>query len=160
MSSTFTLLVSYNQIAIFDPALPSPFNDWTDGHVAQGFAWREGSVSFVVPDGEETFVEIRDGGEPSQFDEVAIRSIRVPFRIEGERLAIASIGDEAVVQSEPGRYQLVFDLFDAGTKNGNEYRHGVRLTFSRSDDAVFSVDIAEDGMTAEPPFLTDAKPAQ
>jgi Competence protein J (ComJ) len=40
------LIISHSQIAVFDPSLERPFNSWTDAHVAQGFSWRPGSVSF------------------------------------------------------------------------------------------------------------------
>ena len=42
----FQVFVSYSQLSVFDPTLSEPVNNWTSGHVAQGFAWRPGSVSF------------------------------------------------------------------------------------------------------------------
>lgn len=38
--------VSYSQLGVFVAGPLKPFNDWTDKHVAQGFAWRPESVSF------------------------------------------------------------------------------------------------------------------
>jgi hypothetical protein len=42
----FQVFVGYSQLSVFDPSLSEPFNNWTPGHVAQGFAWRPGSASF------------------------------------------------------------------------------------------------------------------
>lgn len=46
--STFPLEVVYAHVAVFDARSRHPFNDWSDTHVAQGFAWRPGSVSFAT----------------------------------------------------------------------------------------------------------------
>ena len=46
MAATLSLEISYGQLAVFANSLPQPFNDWTDQHVSQGFAWRPGSVTF------------------------------------------------------------------------------------------------------------------
>jgi hypothetical protein len=42
----FQVFVGYSQLSVFDPSLSEPFNNWTPGHVVQGFAWRPGSASF------------------------------------------------------------------------------------------------------------------
>jgi Competence protein J (ComJ) len=44
----FQVFVGYSQLSVFDPSLSEPFNNWTPGHVAQGFAWRPGSASFAI----------------------------------------------------------------------------------------------------------------
>ena len=44
----FDLFASYSQVSVFMAKLDSPFNDWEQEHVEQGFAWREGSVSFAT----------------------------------------------------------------------------------------------------------------
>ncbi|MBN9391540.1 MAG: hypothetical protein J0I20_26140 [Chloroflexi bacterium] len=46
MLEIFDFYISYSQLIIFDNELEAPFNDWRPEHVAQGFSWREGSVSF------------------------------------------------------------------------------------------------------------------
>lgn len=38
-----TLEVAHRQLAVFDARLSDPFNDWSDAHMAQGFAWRPGA---------------------------------------------------------------------------------------------------------------------
>jgi hypothetical protein len=49
--ASFSLMVLYSQIAVFDRDLPNAFNTWTQRHVDQGFAWRSGSVSFGTIEG-------------------------------------------------------------------------------------------------------------
>ena len=46
MRSLGKLDVSYGQVGVFWAILAKPFNDWSEAHVRQGFAWRPGSVSF------------------------------------------------------------------------------------------------------------------
>ena len=53
--ATFLVEISHAQLAVFDSTLTAPFNDWTDDHVKQGFAWRPGSVSFMTLDTAGTF---------------------------------------------------------------------------------------------------------
>lgn len=59
MEVSFTLDISYSQLAVFQKGMENPFNDWEDTHVNQGFAWRPGSVSFgsLLAD-EESFIQI------------------------------------------------------------------------------------------------------
>lgn len=100
--------VSYGQIALFDSRLQQPFNDWADGHVAQGFAWRPGSVSFST---------LREGGslETSliigEFSTTRTieRAIVVPFSVpdHGE-IEIASISQSCALAVKPGEYRLTF----------------------------------------------------
>ena len=82
MSMSFPLYASYAQVAIFLSSLEQPFNNWTDRHVAQGFAWREGSVSFAVTDGGDCFVEILLNDDQSSIVSETIREIWVPLRYQ------------------------------------------------------------------------------
>jgi hypothetical protein len=107
----FTIEVSYGQIAVFDPRLKDPFNDWTDEHVAQGFAWRPASVSFGTLDSAGA-MKI-DVSATSDFDEKsspATRVIAVPFTVpESGTIEIASIGDSVIVQMPPGEHELIYE---------------------------------------------------
>ena len=106
--ASFQFSISYSQIAAFNADLDSPFNDWTDRHVAQGFAWRPQSVSFkTLVESGPAAVEVNVLDEIPTFD--AIRVISVPFHCpEGGTIEIASIADSAVTNVPPGDYQLVF----------------------------------------------------
>src|SRR4051812_41838500 len=81
----YILSVHASQLAVFDADIENPFNDWTDIHVAQGFSWREGAVSFRT---------LQEFGSIDVTFQVAasfalrpnsIRAISVPFRCLGSR---------------------------------------------------------------------------
>ena len=107
----FTLEISYNQVAVFDAQMDSPFNDWTDEHVAQGFAWRPGSVSFgTLKNSGPLMVGVF---HTKTFDETssnANRVIIVPFSVpEHGGIDVASIASSFSLKLRPGEYELTFE---------------------------------------------------
>ena len=119
----FDLNLSYSQIGVFDVELTHPFNDWTDQHVAQGFSWREGSVSFrtLVENGVASVEVIVAEELPNPS---GIRAITVPFTSPAlGKVGIASIADGRTVSLAAGTYQL---LFETGSNHG---RNWCRFTF-------------------------------
>lgn len=104
------ILVSYNQICVFSSELDDPFNDWRDVHVHQGFAWREGSVSFGAIENAETDLEVSAVASYAP-NEHATRIIAVPFTVppSGE-IVIGSIGDERSLELNSGTYKLIYEL--------------------------------------------------
>ncbi len=107
--SSFDLNVSYGQLAIFWSTLPQPFNDWTDQHVGQGFAWRPGSASFrtLIESGIHTVdVNLVDQALPVSSD--AVRVIEVPFDVPADgAIEVASISDSVPLTLPAGMYQLL-----------------------------------------------------
>lgn len=120
-----TIDVSYTQISVFDPDLQAPFNDWTDDHVAQGFAWRPGSVSFgtLRSAGLMAVVVSTSKGFDEQSSR-ATRVISVPFTVpEAGAVEVASIGSSVIAEIPPGEYELTFEhgLDDHGAMWANFY---------------------------------------
>lgn len=116
MNTSFELSISYRQVCVFDAHLAAPFNDWSESHVAQGFSWRPGSVSFatVEEDGR-----IRVNVTSIGFTDLAASSaeliISVPFQVPAHgELVIGSIADEQAVQLPAGEYELVFEHGSTG----------------------------------------------
>lgn len=109
--TTFSLEVSYAQIAVFDSTLANPFNDWTDEHVRQGFSWRPGSVSFATFDTVgRALVRVERTNPVSEEIMVADRVIVVPFTVPPHgRLEVATITDGVSLQLPPGDYELKFE---------------------------------------------------
>jgi hypothetical protein len=105
-----SLEISYSQIAIFRSALQQPFNDWTDTHVRQGFAWRPGSVSFAtVEQAGQLDVEVVRDAATTQSSR-ASRIIAVPFEVdESGEVEVASIADGEAISIPPGKYRLTFE---------------------------------------------------
>jgi hypothetical protein len=109
-TQSFMLEISYSQVAVFNPNMDRPFNNWTEEHFNQGFVWRPQSVSFRTPmrAGNVKFeVEVVHEGEPALRDD-AILIISVPFHLPEEGVEIASVFKGNPVEMEPGDYQLVF----------------------------------------------------
>jgi hypothetical protein len=109
--STFSIDVSYSQLAVFMADLTNPFNDWTDAHVAQGFSWRPGSVSFKTLD--ETGTLTATVSTDASFDDAisnALRVIRVPFVVtDCGDVEVASPGSATTLPLPPGNYELTFE---------------------------------------------------
>jgi hypothetical protein len=106
--ASFRLNVSYSQICVFQAGLESPFNEWLQEHVDQGFSWRPGAVSFRTLESEaETNIEVCTNTEvkPSPKGE---RIIQVPFHSNGG-IEIASITDSRELKLPKGDYNLVFE---------------------------------------------------
>ncbi len=109
--TTFSLDISYAQIAVFDARLAAPYNDWKDQHVAQGFAWRPGSVSFgTLESGGPIRVEVILTRVLDEKTSLAERIIAVPFTVpEHEAVEVASIGSGASFDLVPGEYEITFE---------------------------------------------------
>lgn len=109
MSISFELFVTYSQIAIFDPTLKNPFNDWQKQHNKQGFAWRPKSVSFgTLEDGGLHKVEIHETDKINLKPNTK-RAILVPFESSG-LVEIASISEAKRINIHKGSYSLVFEI--------------------------------------------------
>lgn len=160
MTERFPLTVSYAQIAVFDPDLENPFNDWNDRQYTQGFSWREGSVSFAVPDGNAVFVEMLTEKETSHLSGEPTRVILVPFDIPEDKVVIGSIMDERTTVLGAGKYQLTFELLEGGIEDGETYEKFIRLTFAKSVAPLFEIKLADAEMNVDLPLDKNAVPAR
>ena len=140
-AKTIALDVSYSQIAVFSSDLPDPFNHWTDEHVAQGFSWRPGSVSFatLVESGpHHVTVTVLEGKAPLSTG--AVRAIEVPFEVPASgEIEIASISDSSTLILPAGMYQLRYELLSFGKKD----TPAANLTFWLADDPLFVIALAD-----------------
>lgn len=155
--SRFTLEISYSQLAVFNSRLSHPFNDWTEAHVAQGFTWRPGSVSFgTLSDGGTIAIEVVTRQRYSDQTSGANRVIRVPFEVaECGDIEVASIGTSAHVVLEPGFYALTFE-------HGLHEETGMwaRLYLEKTTDNIEAAILRADGaLRPSQPLLMTAQPA-
>ena len=146
MRSLGKLDVSYGQVSVFWAILANPFNDWSEAHVRQGFAWRPGSVSFKTLDDGPMDVSVTIGASAVSAD--ASRVIRVPFTIEkpGD-LEVATIGGTWPLKIEPGEYALTFEH---GLSSSNLWCHFI---FHRVRHAIAAAILVADAELAPPPAL-------
>lgn len=153
MSFSIRLYVTYQQISLFDPTLPQPFNSWEDKHVAQGFSWRNGSVAFgtLNPDGE-IMVEIATSSEIRLSDTV-IRAIVVPFEIpESGTLELATITEShqlAVPQNTKGI------LFEAGVDGKDDM---YKITFLVDETPLPRILVADAELSPPTEYLMETVP--
>ena len=155
--ATFAVGIEYGQLAVFDGRLQAPFNNWSDRHVAQGFAWRPGSVSFmpVIHSGHAKVVAKRAAAfRQSKMSE---RIIAVPFVVTaGMPVEIGSVFTPAgahVLDLAPGEYRLCFETGAAGDGCW------VRFTFVPHPGATHEVLLADARLSPTDPLLTEAAPA-
>lgn len=150
---TETILVSYNQICLFDAALDEPFNDWTDEHVRQGFAWRPGSVSFGMVENTETTVVV-EAKNTVELDPSAFRVIAVPFTVPAHSsVVVGSVGDERQIEIDAGTYRLIFEL---GSKHKRPWCRFSFVADSNPQPQIIRADLA---ITKHGILLMSASPA-
>lgn len=158
MATTIRFEVSYNQLAIFASALSQPFNDWTDQHVAQGFAWRPGSVTFRTP--SEAGLHCADIEIVDRLGAVhpdAVRVLEVPFEVPADgAIEIGSISETVPVVLPTGSFLLRCEFLRLTRDDGER----VLLTFAKKDVPRFSVVRADPDLTLDGELLTTAEPAQ
>lgn len=158
MASTIvTVDVSYGQIAVFVSALQQPFNDWADKHVAQGFAWRPGSVSFrtLVETGPHS-VEIDVAEHAGAISADAVRVTEVPFEVPPDGVVeVASISDSVPLSLPAGSFLLRC----AFLKPGGVSSERVHLVFARKDTPRFAVVRADEALSVDGELLTTAQAA-
>ena len=109
----FDLFVSYSQVSVFMAGLNNPFNDWEQEHIDQGFAWREGSVSFATLEEAGTLHCEAVVADAWRLHPDADRAIRVPFSVAGgDSVEIASISDGVFFKlGALGLCLLVFEIW-------------------------------------------------
>ena len=152
MDAVFDLFVTYSQLAVFDPDLEDPMNDWSDVHAAQGFTWRPGSVSFgTLVDSYPLRVEVRYATEIDLIPNT-IRAIVVPFIVPTSgRLGLSDMVQVVETTMPPGPYALAFET---GFRTGDpEDGTWVRLSFIPQEAVEASILIADEGLN--PPETLD-----
>lgn len=149
--------VSYGQLVVFASSLGQPFNDWTDQHVAQGFAWRPGSVSFrsMVEAGQHS-VEIAVADWIGAIHPDAVRAVEVPFEVPADgAVEVGSIAETVPLSLPAGSFLLRCEFLQPADTAGER----ALLTFSKRDARRFAVVRADPELSIEGELLTTAQPA-
>lgn len=153
MPEPFIVHIDHSQLCVFDPLLEQPLNDWTDAHVAQGFSWRPGSVSFRMADDGAVTVEVATADiAPPQSG--ATTMIRTPFKVpQTGRIEVGSVFSGAEVVVRPGECDLYFVVSETGSETA------VRLLFVPSSGAGPDVVVESATAARQTDYLMTAKPA-
>ena len=160
MIASFEATVQYAQINIFRPQEPDT-NLWSDEHVAQGFAWREGSVSFGVPDHDGPVwieVERKDAADPLSGD--TMRAIEVPFTVYSDGVVYASLIDDLAIPVPFGAYRLRFEIRPGFTHDETDFALLIVLTFIPDATPDFAILRGDTEVTAQHVLLKTATPAR
>jgi Competence protein J (ComJ) len=157
MQTELSLEVTFGQLAVFASSLQNPFNDWTAKHVAQGFAWRPGSVSFrTLVEAGTHIVEVRVVRHLESVSPSTLRAIEVPFQVpDNGEIEIASISDSVPLFLKPGSVLLRCEFL--GASNGSDER--VQLLFAMKDTPRFAVVRADSQLSVNGDLLTSAAAA-
>jgi hypothetical protein len=151
--------ITHSQISVFDGATPE-FNLWDDYHVAQGFSWREGHVSFGVPDHDgQCVVETHFVEAFPELDKQVLRAICVPLSAS-ENLFIATTVDEYQTDIPNGNYEVEFHLRPGSVeKDKDPYAFRINFFFKQSAEREFVILKKSGEMTSDKVLTTSAKPA-
>lgn len=156
MPTTLMIDVDYGQLVVFLGALTQPFNDWTDRHVDQGFAWRPGSVSFrtIEPTGLHR-VEVSCVGKLADPDSEAVRVIDVPFEVPQDGVVeIGSVASTVPTTLPSGQFVLRCEFFQS-----DEAGAFAKLIFAKDSTPRFAVVRADAALAVHSDLLTTAQPA-
>lgn len=157
MFKKFDLDISYGQISVFLSTIPQPFNDWTQAHFEQGFAWRVGSVSFAtLKEAGKFIIDVLVTDNIDNNSNNSIRTIEVPFVIpENEQIEIASIADSLKITIPSGKYTLKYELLSQEDASKGH----IRLIFRKSETKNFLVMREDKKLIAQENLLITANPA-
>ena len=155
----FLYTITHSQISLFSEEEPD-FNLWSTDHVAQGFSWRAGHVSFGVPDHDGMcVVEVAVVPRAPAPDATVLRVLGVPMDVR-DRLYVATTVDENTTDVPPGRYQIVYHL-RRGDLEHPQHPHAFYLVFYcvRSDAPEFFIERGSGEMTSDVVLTREAEPA-
>lgn len=157
MVASIAFDVTYGQLAVFASALLQPFNDWSAQHVAQGFSWRPGSVSFrTMVEAGEHLVEVDVADHAGALHPDVVRAIEVPFEVPADgAIEIGSVTETIPVFLPAGLFLLRCEFLQPGC----DFTQRVQLTFVRKDTPRFAVLRADPELSPADELLISAQPA-
>jgi hypothetical protein len=139
MLAEFDLTVDYGQIFVLRPSLANSILQWTEEHVAQGFAWSPNAVSFGVPDHDgECLVQVKTVPRVS-IEPQALWAVRVPLDLPSASLTIGSVAVDHEVNVPAGKYSLVFEALPGDIAKDHDYAFVFRLKFCTDPHPDFEI---------------------
>jgi hypothetical protein len=158
LSQVYDFSILYSQLIVSDPITAPVSNDWQERHVAQGFAWRPGTVSFgTLGDVGTLRVEVLIGAELEVRPE-AVRATVVPFSVSPTGLVeISDTANEETTSVAPGEYALLCEMGYPSERRGQE-AEWCRLTFIPGGDVRPEILRADVGLSPQYPLLMEADP--
>ena len=134
------LSIDYGQVLVHLEGHPAPERLWTDAHVAQGFAWSEGAVSFGIPD-HDGLCRLRvTHADAALLDPQALWALQVPFEVSGP-LELGTLFQTERLAVPHGTHALVFAALPGagGAGADEEEAYLLQLVFVRDDAPTFRI---------------------
>jgi hypothetical protein len=135
----FEVTVFYTQIVVFVSGTTPPEFDWTDDHVAQGFAWMPTIVSFGVPDHDGQCHMRVEMVDLLEINPDALWAIRVPFDVPPTPLSIGSIFDVKDINIPAGKYSMIFEVLPGDSIKDANYAFALILKFVEDANSDFEI---------------------
>lgn len=148
--------ILYTQITIFDARLAKPYNTWSKAHLLQGFAWRQGSVSFATIDDGLVHVRAYGATQPPEASSQAIRVICVPFHAASGVIEIGSVMVTQKLSLEATPRNLWFIMSPPETDNHSAL---IELVFSPPSEAGPAIIKQDALLNPTLPLIMQADPA-
>lgn len=157
MASSVTADVSPSQLVVFASALQHPLNDWTDRHVAQGFAWRPGGESFrTIAEAGTHEIEIDVTEHVDVLSPDSVGAIEVPFEVPTDgAIEVGSIADSVPLSLPSGPCLLRCEFL----RPVDSAAERVRLVFARNDPPRFTIARADELLAMDGELLITAPAA-
>ena len=156
MLTAFETSAAYGQVAVFAKGGKPAFPFWTEAHVAQGFAMRDGVASFLVPDHDGSlWVEIAEVDKHSDVPSTAIRCVEIPFRVGSDGIAFSSLDGEVDVPVAAGDKAVRFVLLPGKAVDGNWATNVVQILFGPREGGVPKI-LRRDAALTATSLLADA----
>ncbi len=153
-----TIYFSYSQFFVLDRSVELPGCDWTDEHVAQGFARRPSTVSFATML-EFGHADLKVYFAPYEARDHHERVIEVPIEVSSGKVEIGGpeeSSNRTIVKLPDGHYRLVA----AQTVTADD-REDIDLSFERltAPLARSRILVADDALEPPDPLVETAEVA-
>jgi hypothetical protein len=156
LSEVYDFFIFYSQLIVTDEAIAPVPNDWTERHVAQGFTWDPGTVSFgTLGDVGDLRVEVQVAGDPEARPDAA-RAIVVPFSVSPPgHVTLSDCVNEETVGVPAGEYALLFEI---GRLNEERVKEAewCRLSFVPGGDVQPEILRADAELSPQYPLLMES----
>lgn len=159
MIAEFFLTVLYSQITIAAPDAAARGLLWTDKHVAQGFAWSPGFVSFGVPDHDGQVKVVVQGSPAFQPTAQTLWAVQTPFDVSASLVEVGTVGSGQGVGIPAGRYNLVFEVRSPASATSSDIAYVVHLHFIETPAPSFAILKQGDELETDRVLSISADPA-
>jgi hypothetical protein len=149
----FDVTVTHAQIVVFQHT-PKAY-EWTDDHVAQGFLFSPGDVSFGIPDHDGVCRIQIYSKEKFVLDDLCLWAVQVPFEVNEDYIHVGTVSDTREVNMDKDNYNLVFSVYD-GHVLSEDCAFLLKILFSNDTTPSFGILKKGIGITTDHVLRFDA----